>query len=225
MSRKKCPHCEIPVTPTAANVCPFCSRDIRDVPEIDAATLAEMARQSDEAKKTAADKARGAAKQDRRRIGRKIGFALGMVVGYFVWQMKVRGPGGFFLAIFIAIIIEEIFTAVFCAISGRGAIEREDSQVAALLERSKTTSDIAECTRCDYSGLMIVKRRRSMTVTVLISVLTIVIGSISAKLVITVGPKGLLLLCYAAPFVIYGVMTTGTKLICPKCNRTVRTAK
>jgi len=161
MSRKKCPHCEIPVTPTAANVCPFCSRDLSDTSEIDAATLAEMARQSVAARKTAADKAGVSPREERRRMGRKIGFALGMVVGYFVWQMKVRGPGGFILAVFIAIIVEEIFTAIYCALGKPIPQRRTDAEIAAVLADAKSTSAGLPCQHCDYAGPMIARSRHN----------------------------------------------------------------
>lgn len=46
MSRKICPHCEVPVKPTDTGACPFCSRDLGTVASLDAAAVAEIASQS-----------------------------------------------------------------------------------------------------------------------------------------------------------------------------------
>lgn len=155
----------------------------------------------------------------------KVGTALGFLTGWIVWQ-KVGNIGGFIFSCAIVVPLSSaIFTALLTAMTRRTVRLRDVAKIAALLSRSQTTEESISCRRCDYSGVMLIKRRRSPAVTVLVAILVIVFGAIIIHLLVTVGSRGLLGFIYVVPFMAYVLMTRGKQYVCPKCDFKVRIAR
>lgn len=104
MNRKRCIRCEIPVTPTDGDTCPFCSQSLANCPQLDEAALADLSRRAVTPAVSNHEQPEGGGGY------RKAGFFLAIVIG--VYCHKILGHGWWFsygIAVVLGITLPFLF--------------------------------------------------------------------------------------------------------------------